>query len=182
MFYKADTVKIADGLPTAFLADDRTAHAHYDRVPHAFAFRTLDEKLDAIRAWVDAHDIVEKDFIILGDMNFQNCDELEAAIPRGYRSLNNECRATNTNVRDPKPYDHVMVRSRFMPEVDKKFDFRVYNLIEAMRPFWNSSDPYPGGSVNPIDLPVYDHDRFRALYSDHHPVVFKMTVPAVDDD
>ena len=48
VFYKADTVKIADGLPTTFLADDRTAHAHYDRVPHAFAFRTLDEKLDFV--------------------------------------------------------------------------------------------------------------------------------------
>ena len=75
-----------------------------------------------------------------------------------------------------------MVRTRFTKEVDKKFDFRVYNLIEAMRPFWNAATPYPGGAVSPVGLPAYDHDRFRALYSDHHPVVFKMNIPDADDD
>ena len=67
-------------------------------------------------------------------------------------------------------------------EIDEKFDLRVFNLIEAMRPYWNSPDPYPGGSINPIGFPEYDHNSFRAFYSDHHPVVFKLNLPAEDDD
>jgi endonuclease/exonuclease/phosphatase family metal-dependent hydrolase len=205
VFYKADKVAPAGELPTEFLAQDRTDNEHYERVPYAFAFRTPDDKLDfvlisvhlkpnadgkarrkeelaTIAQWVDGNDNQEKDFIILGDMNIQDCDELQDATPAGFRSLNDECEATNTNVNDPKPYDQVMYRTAFTREIDKPFDFRVYNLIEAMRPFWNSTDPYPGGSVNPIGMPAYDHDEFRAFYSDHHPVVFKMTMPAVDDD
>ena len=205
VFYKADKVAPAAGLPTEFLDQDRTDNVHYERVPYAFAFRTPDNKLDfvlisvhlmpdaggkarraeelaTIAGWVDGHDAQEKDFIILGDMNMEDCDELGAATPAGLLSLNDECEATNTNVNAPKPYDQVMYRPAFTREIDRPFDFRVYNLIEAMRPFWNSTDPYPGGSLNPIGLPAYDHNKFRAFYSDHHPVVFKMLVPAVDDD
>lgn len=207
VFYKAGRVEIADDLPTEFLADDRTDHEHYERVPHAFAFRTVDDRLDfvllsvhlkpgsgaaakarrqeeltAIAEWVDDHDVKEKDFIILGDMNIEDCDELQSATPPEFSSLNEKCVATNTNVNGPKPYDHVMYRPAFTKEIDKAFDFRVFNLIEAMRPFWNSTDPYPGGSVNPIGLPAYDHNKFRVFYSDHHPVVFKMTVSETDDD
>ena len=206
-FYKPDQVSIADDLPTEFLAEDRTDHEHYERVPYAFAFRTPDgnldfvlisvhlqpggskknkarrkEELTAIADWIDQHDEQEKDFIILGDMNIEDLDELRETTPAGFRSLNDQCEATNTNVNGPKPYDHVMYRPRFTREIDKKFDFRVFNLIEAMRPYWNSSEPYPGGSVNPIGLPQYDHKQFRLFYSDHHPVMFKMTVPATDDD
>jgi endonuclease/exonuclease/phosphatase family metal-dependent hydrolase len=207
VFYKSDKVEIANGLPTEFLADDRTDNDNYERVPHAFAFKTpnneLDfvlisvhlkpgggssdmarrkSELDAIADWVDDHDNQEKDFIILGDMNIEDCDELKDATPAGFVSLNDECEATNTNVNGPKPYDHVLIRQRFTREIDEKFDFRVFNLIEAMRPFWNSPDPYPGGSINPIGFPEYDHNSFRAFYSDHHPVVFKLNLPAEDDD
>lgn len=207
VFYKANKVIPADGLPTEFLAADRTDHEHYERVPYAFAFRSpegnLDfviisvhlmpgggeekkerrkEELTAIAKWVDVHDDKEKDFIILGDMNIEDCEELREVTPAGFLSLNDECEATNTNVNGPKPYDHVMYRPAFTKEIDKAFDFRVFNLIEAMRPFWSSTDPYPGGAVNPIGLPKYNHDKFRAFYSDHHPVVYKLTVPGADDD
>ena len=67
-------------------------------------------------------------------------------------------------------------------QAEAHFILRVFNLIEAMRPFWKKAEPYPGGSVNPIALPKYDHNAFRAFYSDHHPVVFTMTIPAADDD
>jgi len=206
-FFKPGKVRIAAALPSEFLANDRTDHNDYERVPHSFAFSTPDNTLDfvlisvhlkpgsssrdaarrktelaAIAQWVDSHDAVEKDFIILGDMNIEDAEELRDAAPRGFSSLNDECRATNTNLRSPKPYDHVMFRSRFTKEIDRKFDFRVYNLIEAMRPFWNSAEPYPGGALNPIALPAYHHNNFRFSYSDHHPVVFKMIIPAADDD
>jgi hypothetical protein len=180
---------------------------NYERVPHSFAFRTLDNKLDfilvsvhlkpnkgsadkkrrkeelaTIAKWVDGKDDEEKDFIILGDMNIEDEAELTDATPVGFNSLNDECVATNTNVNGPKPYDHVMYRPEFTNEIDAVFDFKVINLLEVMRPFWNSPDPYPGGSANQIDLPKYDHNKFRAFYSDHHPVVFKMNVLDADDD
>jgi endonuclease/exonuclease/phosphatase family metal-dependent hydrolase len=206
-FYKPEKLKTADDLPNGFLDEDRTDNEYYERVPYAFAFRTLDEKMDfdlisvhlkpddssedkarrkeelsAIRDWIDDNDDTEKDFIILGDMNITGYDELRDATPGGFKSLNDECRATNTNVNGPKPYDHVMYRSRFTKEVDKHFDFRVYNLIEAMRPFWEFDEPYPGGLVNPIEKPEYNHNEFRKYYSDHDPVVFRMIVPDQDDD
>ena len=207
VFYKAEKVKIADDLPTGFLADDRTDHVHYERVPHAFAFRTLNnnldfvlisvhlkpgrsndnkkrrkEELNTIAEWVNDKDDKEKDFIILGDMNIEDYNELQDATPDGFYSLNDECEATNTSVKSPKPYDHVMYRPAFTKEIDKKFDFKVINLIDVMRPFWDSNDSYPGGTKNQIGLSEYDHDRFRAFYSDHHPVVFKLNVLQTDDD
>ena len=207
VFYKAGKVKIADDLPTGFLADDRTDHEHYERVPHAFAFRTLNNNLDfvlisvhlkpgrskdskkrrkeelaTIAKWVNKKDDKEKDFIILGDMNIEDYIELQDTAPEGFYSLNDECRATNTNVKSPKPYDHVMYRPEFTNEIDKEFDFKVINLIDVMRPFWDSTDSYPGGTKNQLGLPEYDHDRFRAFYSDHHPVVFKLNVLQTDDD
>jgi hypothetical protein len=36
------------------------------------------------------------------------------------------------------------------------------------------ADPYPGDP--------YDHNEFRAHYSDHHPIVFQVNVPVADDD
>jgi predicted extracellular nuclease len=140
------------------------------------------EELATIAKWVDGKDDEEKDFIILGDMNIEDEAELTDATPVGFNSLNDECVATNTNVNGPKPYDHVMYRPEFTNEIDAVFDFKVINLLEVMRPFWNSPDPYPGGSANQIDLPKYDHNKFRAFYSDHHPVVFKMNVLDADDD
>lgn len=206
VFYKESKLDIADDLPNGFLANDRTAHPHYDRVPYAFGFREKNSRLDfvlisvhlrpgasaderrkeelaTIAKWVLANDDHEKDFIILGDMNIEDAEELDDVAPRGFRSLNNECRATNTNVFGPKPYDHVMLKSATTKkEVDRRFDFQVYNLIEAMRPFWDNAGTYPGGALNPIGLPRYAHDRFRGFYSDHHPVVFRMLVPESDDD
>ncbi len=206
-FYKPEKVKAAVDLPNGFLEEDRTANEFYDRVPYAFAFRTLDDNLDfdlisvhlrpdnssedklrrkeeltAIRDWIDDNDETEKDFIILGDMNISDYDELRDVTPGGFSSLNDECRSTNTNVNGPKPYDHVMYRSRFTKEVDKKFDFRVFNLVEAMRPYWISEEPYPGGAVNPIEQPEYNHNKFRKYYSDHNPVLFRLIIPDKDDD
>ena len=128
VFYKDNKVKIADELPTEFLADDRTENDHYERVPHAFAFRTLEGELDfvlisvhlkpggsssdkarrkveldAIADWVDDHDDDEKDFIILGDMNIEDCDELEDVTPAGFVSSR------------PCPYGHELMATAAGP-------------------------------------------------------------------
>lgn len=199
-FYKPDSVKYATDIPSGFLAEDRSNHDDYERVPYAFAFRTPERKVDfvlisvhlqpgasssdkrrrqheltAIANWIASNNDKENDFIILGDMNIEDATELASATPSGYLSLNDECRPTNTNLNSPKPYDHVMYNTTFTTEIDSEFDIEVINLIEAMEDSWTSTeDEYPGDP--------YDHNQFRQYYSDHHPVVFRIKVPGQDDD
>lgn len=199
-FYKSNMVKQANDLPSGFLAEDRSNNNDYERVPYAFAFRTMDEKMDfvlisvhlqpdsskadkarrkhelsSIASWIDNHDKKEKDFIILGDMNIENEAELKDATPVGFLSLNDECRQTNTNVNDPKPYDHVMYNIKYTSnEIDKDFDLKVIDLVAAMKNNWHNKSHYPGDP--------YNHDEFRKYYSDHDPVEFRMISPNADDD
>lgn len=201
-FYKPETVNLASSLPSGFLAADRSNHPDYERVPYAFAFADQSNKVDfvlisvhlkpgggssnmirrseeltAIATWIGDNDETEKDFIILGDMNIQSCPELISQTPAGYLSLNDECRATNTNLNGPKPFDHVMYNVQHTAnDIDLTFDLVVIDLIEVMRPFWEdaSSDPYPGEP--------YIHNSFRGLYSDHHPIEFRIKIGATDDD
>lgn len=198
-FYKPDRVSRAEDLPHGFLADDRSNHDDWERVPYAFSFRTpegLDfvlvsvhlkpgggssnrarrkHELAAISDWIAANDDVEKDIVILGDMNLYTEEEIAEATPPGFLSLNNEAMPTNTNLKSPRPYDHVMYRDDSTSEVDDEFDMLVVNLIETMRPKWdNSAGSYPGDP--------YHHNNFRKFYSDHHPVVFKFKDISGDDD
>lgn len=199
VFFKEDAVTSANDIPSGFLADDRSNHDDYERVPYAFAFRTTNNNMDfvlisvhlkpgsssankarrqqelsAISTWIDANDEFEKDFIILGDMNIYSATELNEIKPANYVSLNDECVPTNTNINGPEPYDHVMYNPTHTTEIDQAFDFEIINLIDAMKPLWTSTDPYPGEP--------YDHNEFRKYYSDHHPVVFQIVTPAEDDD
>ena len=203
-FYKPEKVNVATDLPHGYLADDRSNHDDYERVPYAFPFRSKTgqsdfvfisvhlqpgdsssdqnrrkQELGAIASWVDANDEVEKDFIILGDMNIKDAAELSDATPSGFLSLNDELRRTNTLINSTptqgaKPYDHIMYNvANTQGEIDIEFDMNVIDLIEAMRSSWTSSDPYPGDP--------YDHNLFKQYYSDHHPVEFKMIVSQDDD-
>lgn len=200
-FYKPDKVTPAEDLPGGFLADDRSNHPDYERVPYAFPFRTTDQNLDLVLISVHLmpgagsaakkrrkHELEtiagwiagqggggEGDFIVLGDMNIEDAYELQAVTPHGFLSLNNECQPTNTNVNGPKPYDHVMFDPLNTAEMDTQFDFRVVDLIGAMKPLWGSADRYPGD-------PPYDHNTFRRYFSDHHPVAFRIDIPDADDD
>lgn len=89
----------------------------------------------------------------------------------GYSSLNDRCLNTNTNIRGPKPYDHVIHNG--MDEIAEGFE--VVDLIEAMRVPWamSSNESYPGES--------YNHNGFRARYLDHHPVLFRIRATSDDD-
>ncbi|MEE3258164.1 MAG: endonuclease/exonuclease/phosphatase family protein [Candidatus Latescibacterota bacterium] len=198
-FYRSDKVGLAADLPPGFLAADRSDHADYERVPYAFAFRTSAGVLDfvlislhlrpgagkkprarrqhqlaAVARWIGRHAAAERDFIILGDMNIENARELQQVTPSGFISLNDECRPTNTNVRGPKPYDHVMFNPEYTGEIDRQYDLRVIDLIAVLRSAWRGPGPYPGDP--------YVHNEFRKYYSDHHPVVFELDVPGRDDD
>ncbi len=200
VFYKPGKLALADDLPHGFLAEDRSAHPVYRRVPHAHSFRTADGRMDfvvvnvhlypgnreaekrkaellGIANWIDQNDSQERDFYIVGDMNIQDAAELEAATPPGFVSLNDECRKTNTATGSDKPYDHVLYRPAEHPEsneVDEAFDFQVVNLIDAMRDSWRDASPYPGDP--------YSGNLFAQYYSDHHPVLFRLVVPSRDDD
>jgi hypothetical protein len=200
-FFRPDSVQPVDSLPNGFLADDRSNHDDYERVPYAFAFRTTDDLLDfvlisvhlkpsagsanearrahelaSIAEWIDDEDDNgERDFIILGDMNIENCGELVRITPPDFASLNSECLSTNTNVNGPKPYDHVMYRSADTTESEMPRAMGVLDLIERMQVPWFllNDGPYPGDP--------YNHDAFRASYSDHHPIVFRLN-SGTDDD
>ena len=196
-FYKPNKVQVAPDLPGGYLAENHLKHPDYKRVPYAFPFRSADgscdfvlisvhlppdsgpqvrakrkHELKTIASWIDAHDECEKDFIILGDMNIEDAKELTDDTPAGFLSLNDECRSTNTQ--GTKPYDHVMYRPAFTSEIDPQTDMQVIDLVEAMKQHWNKPEPYPGTP--------YNHDKFRAIYSDHHPVWFRILTPQCDDD
>jgi endonuclease/exonuclease/phosphatase family metal-dependent hydrolase len=200
VFFNPDRVLPAVDIPRGFLADDRSNHPDYERVPYAFPLRSIDGELDfvlipvhlmpgagqakaarrkhellSIAAWIDDHDDSERDFIILGDMNIEDEEELAEVAPRGFISLNYECVQTNTNINGPKPYDHVLFRTSFSPEIDTDFGFQVVDLAEAMKPYWSGTAPYPGDSP-------YNHNEFRKYYSDHSPVVSQITLGLTDDD
>ena len=197
-FYKPGDISPATDLPNGFLASDRSNNDFYERVPYAFAFRFQNARdlvfvsthlqpndsraavrrrsveLGAINDFVHANDDAEKDFILLGDMNIKDCDELKAVTPPGFVSLNDKCVPTNTSPRSPKPYDHVMYRPQFSAsEIDTDFGLEVINLIEAVRPLWTGTSSFPGDP--------YDHDEFRTRFSDHHPVHFRIKAGTDDD-
>ena len=197
-FYDPDSVSVAGDLPGGFLAEDRTQNPDFDRVPYAFPFRSVDgdldfvlisvhlapgrgeserrlHELDSINDWISAQSGTERDYIILGDMNIEDEEELQQVVPGLFHSLNEECVPTNTNVNGPRPYDHVMYVPEYTTEIDEGYGFEVVNLISAMRPFWNEDGVYPGEGE-------YRHDAFRYRYSDHHPVDLRLRLVGEDDD
>jgi len=198
-FYKPGAVQTALDLPHGFLAEDRSDHPDYERVPYAFAFRSTDgradfvlisvhlqpgssasdaarrkHEVDAVASWIDNAPTAEKDFIILGDMNIEDSDELASFLPGDFESLNAECTPTNTNPDSPKPYDHVLYLPESSPEIDTTYGFRVVDLVQELEAGWTGIDAYPGKP--------YVHGTFIQYYSDHNPVHFMLTLPTVDDD
>jgi hypothetical protein len=200
-FYKDGVVRPADDLPNGFLADDRSENPDYDRVPYAFPFRAVsgntdfvlisvhltqgdnpDARLDrqhelaSTAAWVDDHDQIEKDFIILGDMNIYSEQELAEATPDAFESLNDECAKTTTSPTNENCFDHVMFRPAYTStEIDAMYDFKVINLVEQMEESWDdSAGPYPGDP--------YDGNEFGIMYSDHNPILFRLIDTPTDDD
>ncbi len=152
------------------------------------------EELRAISRWKSLSR-KEKDFIPLGDMNIESRGEFEEIVPRRpdgtpeWETLNRDFVATNTNLgrsgnqrSTGKPYDHVLVDRKHTRPEEVPGNFEVINLHREMRDRWallNPGLPYPGGDERGSG---YDHDEFRATYSDHHPVAFEILSPGRDDD
>jgi hypothetical protein len=198
-FYKPEVVQIASDLPWGFLALDRSNNADYERVPYAFSFRAVEGTVDfvlvsvhlqpgtssagvqrradeirSIATWAASRPSSERDFIVLGDMNIEDCAELASFVPAPFVSLNAGCNATNTSPTAPRPYDHVLIDPDHTKEVDAAYGFRVVSLVDAMRTEWSLPGPYPGDP--------YDSNLFPQYYSDHNPVSFRLRIPSADDD
>lgn len=196
-FYKPEVVEPALDLPRGFVSSPLAANPSFDRVPYAFSFRTRDRRCDFVLVsvhlnpddrnrrrvefnglgnWIAATQTQssERDLIILGDTNLQDRAELHANTPGNYISLNDACVPTNVSPRSPKPYDHVLFNPVATKEIDRAYGFQVINLIDSMRPKWRGPGPYPGDP--------FQQNVFRFYYSDHNPVVFRMVIPAYDDD
>ncbi len=195
VFYDPEKLSIDEELITGFLADDRSDHISFERVPYAFSFQTIDngidftlisvhlkpgsgssdkarrkEELEAITQWIDTNNSIEKDFIIVGDMNIYTQTELQSLLPAGYRSLNEDCLPTNLSS-NGKPYDHVMYHVNHTG-TELASTFEIVDLMEVMRPFWKETTPYPENDLN----------LFYQYYSDHKPVVFTLVSDGSDDD
>ena len=112
----------------------------------------------------------------LGDMNILNKDEFNLVKPSGFETLNDEFYQTNTNDNKPMAFDHVLYSPFNTAEIDQDSDFKIIDLINEMKKYWNSEsgDPYPGDP--------YNHNSFRSYYSDHHPIEFRLNIPVADDD
>jgi exonuclease III len=180
VFYRNGKVK-----PTlkTFLSEDRTANPNFERVPYAFGFKSVDGKTDfvlisvhlkpgksnsvrrkqelsAVSAWIHSRGTKEKDYIVLGDMNIENKAELLKISPYCMQSLNSGMLPTNTNLNSPKPYDHILVHPYYSKEAK---GFGVINLLSH------------------FNVKNYNHNSFRYLYSDHHPIFIKWEY-SYDDD
>ncbi|WP_432454824.1 hypothetical protein ACRRS0_05050 [Agarivorans sp. QJM3NY_29] len=196
-FYRPEVVEPVKHIPHGYVAEDRSNHDDYERVPYASAYRTIEggndfvlvsvhleqggsrkdasrrkHELSSVANWIEARTSVETDYFIVGDMNFEDCDEISKALPDGFSALNqgSGCLATNTNLNGPKPYDNLLYHAGAKDSLATT-ELEVIDLIEAMRVSWyeDFSTPYPGDSP-------YNHDAFRQRYSDHHPVLFKVVV------
>ncbi|KAB1443573.1 endonuclease/exonuclease/phosphatase family protein [Pseudodesulfovibrio senegalensis] len=196
-FYKPLQVSPAPDLPHGFLANDRSDHPDYERVPYAFPFRAGNADLvfisvhlqpggsqketarrahefESMFAWIDGQKSQERDYVILGDMNIEDCEELAGIMPAGYASLNGDCIPTNTNPNGPKPYDHVIYNTAYSAQELSDNRFQVVDLVNAMGELWDPNEGvFPG---NP-----YNHKGFRMRYSDHHPVAFVVSTRSDDD-
>lgn len=202
VFFKPGRIDFAADLPSGFLTADRSNHEDYERVPYAFGLRTVtggndvvlisvhlqpgDSDRDTIRRktelasiaeWIDDNDNAEQDFFIVGDMNFEDCAEIDEITPTGLSALNSGSDCINTNVNsNGKPYDNVLFTAAGGEELQANEGLEVINLIRAMTQPWESefSQPYSPDSAA-------HRNNFRTRFSDHHPIVFRLRV-AEDDD
>ncbi|MBF0431834.1 MAG: hypothetical protein HQK83_11175 [Fibrobacteria bacterium] len=198
-FYKKNAVMPAPDLPHGFLADDVTNHDVYYRVPYAHAFRSVDstfdfvlinvhlypnkgsrskwkkrrKELSEILKWIYAHNAVEKDFILAGNMQIRTGKELVDVLPEGFATLNDELDRTKLSD-NYFPYDHVFYRPVHTTEIDTTYDQREIPIIEALMPKWKGPGEYPGSP--------YNYKEFPEFYSDHCPIHFRFNLPKWDDD
>jgi endonuclease/exonuclease/phosphatase family metal-dependent hydrolase len=202
VFYRPELLKL-DSSRCKFISVPLVANPVFDRVPFRFQFSTLDKTLDfsvinvhlasaeraeeqrkseleTIGAHARAQSANEKDFIVVGDMNIQSLSEFQKVMPVGWVSLNNECRSTNVaaarNAENQKPYDHVVYHSEFTAtDIDLEYDLQLLNIYDLFYPEWAATNSSSATSSSWVT-------SFGAVFSDHHPVTFRLKYGVKDDD
>lgn len=196
VFYKPNVLTYVPAR-SGFIDAPLVANNVFSRVPWKFHFRTVDGTLDftaidvhlkpdqgnasarkAELAFVAAHANAdgERDQLIVGDMNFYTCAEMEAALPSGYSSLNAACLITNIAAVEKHPYDHVMYREQYTGNDMVNGSFEVLPLQTLMKAKWDPDD-----GVYPT-VPPKSSAFYGGYFSDHNPVAWRMRYGVHDDD
>lgn len=191
VFYKATKVRGDSSRFYGFVSQPLVANPNQDRVSFVFPFKSVkgnstfslipvhlnpgDSRDDYNRRqvefnylfnWTKKQTENNKDFIILGDCNIYEAAEFTPFIKLDFYSLNEKCKSTNTKIYESKekgkPYDHVFYNSASKEDLLVN-SFEVHDLKAQVKTI------NPGNVLEP-----YNHDDFRAKYSDHLPVSFKL--------
>ncbi|MBK8498914.1 MAG: hypothetical protein IPL52_08880 [Flavobacteriales bacterium] len=109
-------------------------------------------------------------------MNFYTCDEMRAALPAGYASLNAGCFITNIAAVEEHPYDHVLYRVADSENDVISDYFRVLDLQDLMESKWDVT-----GMAYPT-VPPKQSSQYGTYFSDHNPIEFKLRYGVRDDD
>lgn len=177
VFYKPGSVTIAGDRPSGYLEPDRTANPSYDVVPLALTFRTVAsghdfllvavelaadkssagrrrQELAALASWLKANGRGERDVLVIGALNFNDCGEQNAAVPPGFFSLNDNC--LTTDVAGKRMTGGILVAEGGAWQIGS--ELYVGNLLAEMQPFWLWSKPgkaYVGDPYNPALFDQY---------------------------
>lgn len=194
LYYKEAVKPDTLNEPYGFLSETLVGDTIYQRVPYSFALKSADgstsinlisvhlnpggsstdkavrdKEFLGIYNWISMNAQVNKDYIILGDCNIEDKDELvsveSTSLKEVYHSLNSECLSTNTKFYEAeskgKPYDHVFLNESSTEDVINE-SFKVVDLRSVLEEK-GREDFFP-----------YEHNYFRTRLSDHMPVVFKI--------
>jgi endonuclease/exonuclease/phosphatase family metal-dependent hydrolase len=186
-----------DNEPHGFLSDTLVGNSVFKRVPYSFAFQSIDgassfnlisvhlnpggsskesfirsKEFSGISHWIEKEKTSNCDFIILGDCNIEDKDELnsiqETVFNNDFISLNDVCYSTNTKMYEDslkgKPYDHVFVNSCLEEDLVEN-TFQVIDLEAHLKDLGLGDVFFP-----------YEHNYFRTRLSDHVPVEFKLVL------
>lgn len=196
-FFRPEKMQPVQDLFNGYLAEPRYGNKDFERVPYAFPFRIGNadivfinaylqpgkaqtqtqrraHELKSIESWIESQETPEKDYVVLGSFNMEDCDELGRVMPEHYQSLNAICKPTNTDDAAPKPYDHVLYHNEYSKEIDHRKGLDVLDIVPYMRKLWKYKKLYPGDPYQPEEYPRY--------YSDRQPVVFRVFTDKKDDD
>lgn len=191
VFYKTSKVRGDSTRFHGFVSQPLVANPNQDRVSFVFPFKSVrgnttfslipvhlnpgDSKNDYNRRQVEFQYLISwskkqtennKDFLILGDCNIYQASEFIPFKKLDFFSLNEKCISTNTKIYESKekgkPYDHVFYNSATKEDLLVN-SFEVLDLRAQVK------------AINPKNiLEPYNHDDFRAKYSDHLPISFKL--------
>lgn len=191
VFYKRNKIHCDSTRYFGFVSQPLVANPNQDRVSYVFPFKTVkgnstfsiipvhlnpgDTKEDYARRqtefnylfnWTKKQQEKNKDFYVVGDCNIYESSEFLHFKSLDFYSLNEKCKSTNTKLYESKekgkPYDHLFYNSHSKEDLVLS-SFNTIDIRKAAKTF------NPNNVIEP-----YDHDDFRAKYSDHLPVVFQL--------